>query len=183
MALFGKTEINPKILPFIQNGSGVGVVKVGGVGNYSMRIESDKILLDPYDNAHPPIAVAIASIKRISYDKGNFIMEPKLYVDTDRDALVFAGVDNNDAELERFYNTLLSIKTNEEMANNNTQQNLNNNMMTNRNNNTVNPASSVSPADESADAVDEIRRYYQLKEDGIITEEEFEEKKKQLLGI
>jgi len=92
-------------------------------------------------------------------------------------------VDNNDAELERFYNTLLGIKTNEEMANNNTQQNLNNNMMTNMDNNTVNPASSVSPADESADAVDEIRRYYQLKEDGIITEEEFEEKKKQLLGI
>ncbi|MDD6286654.1 MAG: SHOCT domain-containing protein [Methanobacteriaceae archaeon] len=28
-----------------------------------------------------------------------------------------------------------------------------------------------------------MRRYYELKEDGIITEEEFDKKKKQLLGI
>ncbi|MBO7719798.1 MAG: SHOCT domain-containing protein [Methanosphaera sp.] len=33
------------------------------------------------------------------------------------------------------------------------------------------------------DPVDEIRRYYELKEDGIITEEEFEQKKKQLLDL
>jgi hypothetical protein len=33
------------------------------------------------------------------------------------------------------------------------------------------------------DPVDQIRRYYELKEDGIITEEEFELKKKQLLNL
>ena len=33
------------------------------------------------------------------------------------------------------------------------------------------------------DPVDQIRRYYELKEDGIITEEEFELKKKQLLDL
>lgn len=33
------------------------------------------------------------------------------------------------------------------------------------------------------DPVAEIRRYFELKEDGIITEEEFTKKKKQLLGL
>lgn len=36
---------------------------------------------------------------------------------------------------------------------------------------------------QKIDPVEEIRRYYELKEDGIITEEEFDKKKKQLLGI
>ena len=39
------------------------------------------------------------------------------------------------------------------------------------------------PTIRQVDPVDQIRRYYELKEDGIITEEEFELKKKQLLDI
>ena len=39
------------------------------------------------------------------------------------------------------------------------------------------------PTTMQVDPVDQIRRYYELKEDGIITEEEFEQKKKQLLNL
>ena len=39
------------------------------------------------------------------------------------------------------------------------------------------------PQQQELDAVDEIRRYYELKEDGIISEEEFNQKKKQLLNL
>lgn len=39
------------------------------------------------------------------------------------------------------------------------------------------------PTAQQVDPVDQIRRYHELKEDGIITEEEFEQKKKQLLNL
>lgn len=39
------------------------------------------------------------------------------------------------------------------------------------------------PTYVQADPIDQIRRYHELKEDGIITEEEFELKKKQLLDL
>jgi hypothetical protein len=39
------------------------------------------------------------------------------------------------------------------------------------------------PEHNDFDPVSEIRRYYELKEDGIISEEEFNQKKKQLLDL
>nr|WP_212116877.1 SHOCT domain-containing protein [Niallia circulans] len=36
---------------------------------------------------------------------------------------------------------------------------------------------------ENFDAVNEIRKFKELLDDGIITEDEFEDKKKQLLGL
>ena len=39
------------------------------------------------------------------------------------------------------------------------------------------------PTTKHFDPVEQIRRYHELKEDGIITEEEFERKKKQLLEL
>jgi len=40
-----------------------------------------------------------------------------------------------------------------------------------------------SDTDTTSSAADEIRKYKQLADEGIITQEEFEEKKKQLLGL
>jgi len=45
------------------------------------------------------------------------------------------------------------------------------------------PAVSPSPADTQADYIDELKRLAELKEAGIISNEEFEAKKKQLLGL
>ena len=45
------------------------------------------------------------------------------------------------------------------------------------------PAASPPPADAQADYIDELKRLAELKEAGIISNEEFEAKKKQLLGL
>ena len=47
----------------------------------------------------------------------------------------------------------------------------------------VAPAAPAAPAAETGDVVSEIQRYKKLMDDGILTEEEFTAKKRQLLGI
>ena len=46
-----------------------------------------------------------------------------------------------------------------------------------------NPPASSNSSDETVDPYDEIRKLKALLDDGIITEEDFNAKKKQLLGI
>ncbi|MBQ6220273.1 MAG: SHOCT domain-containing protein [Methanosphaera sp.] len=211
MSLFNKIEIDGKLIPFIQKGEGVGVVKIKGFGKASARIESNNIIFDSYESSNT-IKESIPSITLLSYNQGNFINEPKLIIGISNMQYVLAGVDDNDEELERFYHTLLNIKNNEKINNNKLSsgmpkpnQNITNpnkmpqQLNQNNNQNMVNNAPKnsyvINKANENPndvehtqkpvlkDPVDEIRRYYQLKEDGIITEEEFNKKKKQLLGI
>ena len=239
MSLFSKIQIDPKLIPFIEKGQGVGVVKINEYGKASARLEESKLILESYEGKKPVIE-SIPAITFLSYDAGNFIVEPKFVIGVSSQQFVLAGVDNNDQELERFYNTLLNIKNNEKMNRSNSkrgmphpnqqitnphkapQRNSYNaqafsdrfkekisnsspaeNESTNQANNKNIPESQIeepiaSPQDDiieqpqdfnspivnnPIDPADEIRKYFQLKEDGIITEEEFNKKKKQLLGI
>ena len=194
MSLFSKTQINPKIIPFIQKAEAVGVVKISGYGKASVRIEANK-LMESYEHNNN-IVEPISAITLLSYYPGNFINEPKLTIGVNSKQYILAGVDDNDTELEQFYNTLLGIKNREKHGP------LNKNGMPKPNQQITNPKKAPqsnnftqqtpigenniqTPEEETnqADPVDEIRRYYQLKEDGIITEEEFEKKKKQLLEL
>ena len=112
MSLFGKTEVNPNMIPFIQKGEGVGIVKVDGYGKSSARMESYKLILESYSDKHP-IIESISAITYLSYDKGNFFSEPKLEIGIAHKKYILAGVENNDEELEAFYETLLDIKNTE----------------------------------------------------------------------
>lgn len=114
MSLFGKNEINQNILPFIEKGEGVGIVKVDGYGKASARMESYKLIFDSYDKKNP-IIESISAISYLSYDKGNFFKEPKLEIGISHKKYILSGVDNNDEELETFYNNLLEIKNNEKI--------------------------------------------------------------------
>lgn len=109
MSLFSKTEISEEILPFIENGEGVGVVKVNGYGKASARMESYKIIFDSYEGKSP-IIESVSAITYLSYKKGNFLNEPKLEIGISHKKYILGGVDNNDAELETFYKTILDIK-------------------------------------------------------------------------
>ena len=201
MSFFNSIEVSPDVLPFIQQAKGVGVVKVNNIGKCSSIIDQNKLILNPYDSNNI-IAIPIAEINLIQYDKGNFINEPKLTVGAGGSQFVLAGVDNNDDELNAFYETLLDMRQNQEklLKNNNQSKNpgmpIPNKNITNPNKllNTENnfqqikqPKNNFVPEEsepqQEIDAVDEIRRYYELKEDGIISEEEFNQKKKQLLNI
>ncbi|MBE6486297.1 MAG: SHOCT domain-containing protein [Methanosphaera stadtmanae] len=109
MSLFSKTEVNQKMLPFIENGEGVGVVKVNGYGKASARMESYKIIFDSYEGKNS-IIESVSAITYLSYKKGNFISEPKLEIGISHKKYILAGVDNNDDELETFYRTILDVK-------------------------------------------------------------------------
>lgn len=109
MSLFSKTEVNKSMLPFIENGEGVGVVKVNGYGKASARMESYKIIFDSYEGKNP-IIESVSAITYLSYKKGNFISEPKLEIGISHKKYILSGVDNNDDELETFYRTILDVK-------------------------------------------------------------------------
>lgn len=231
MALFNNIEIDKKIIPFIQKGEGVGIVKIDGMGKCSVRLESNQIIIEQYESSQRSTAIPLPDINLLSYDQGNFINEPKMHVGVSGRHFVFAGVDNNDDELQRFYNTILNLKEREQQRNQPNQKPHHSGMprpnpnVTNPNKNpNINrpPVNNLEPNNQpprapqqntpelnmpvnenpdfpvdqpeteyieepvqtqKIDPVEEIRRYYELKEDGIITEEEFDKKKKQLLGI
>lgn len=239
MSLFNSIQVSPEIIPFIQKGEGVGIVKVDGVGKCSCIIRQNQVVLDSYESNNNSIVLPIPQIVFLDYKEGNFINEPKMYIGMPDAQFELAGVDNNDDELKRFFNTLLNIKNNEQRINRQNQPNnqqIPQNQPTNQSNNqklqtpidkkmqktpknrsgmpqpnpnitnpnklppqqqpmenipnqnyeTPNQQNTIENQEniqEEADPVDEIRRYYQLKEDGIITEDEFNQKKKQLLGL
>ena len=247
MGFFSKDEINPKLIPFIQKHEAVGIVKVNDIGKYSVRLESDRIILESYEPNQQLKPIALRDISYLEYYKGNFINEPKLTLEANRRTYVFAGVDDNDDELNAFYHTILQIKQNEQ----NERQKISSRGMPHPNLNVTNPnkqvpkkefsqnkdlndeyiennkvnvsgdvKSSDVPKSEGVsknvdfedeyvdnppvnnsqdmsnqvqsmennpeiilDPADQIRKFYELKEDGIITQEEFDKKKKQLLNL
>ena len=205
MSFFKGTQIEPEMIPYIKNAHGVGIVKVNNIGKCSAKIDSNKLILKPYEG-NSEVVIPISEINLIQYDKGNFINEPKLSVGAIGSQFVLAGVDNNDDELNAFYQTLLDLRQKQEKLLTNQKRNEG---MPHPNKNVTNPNKLMNTEnnfpktdnqkpvtdgtnqinDELAaqqvefDPVDEIRRYYELKEDGIITEEEFEQKKKQLLDL
>ncbi len=206
MSFFSSTQIKPEVIPYIQKAHGVGIVKVNNMGKCSAIIDNNKLVLTPYEGTSK-VVIPLSEINLIQYDKGNFINEPKLSVGAIGSQFVLAGVDNNDDELNAFYQTLLDLRQKQEKLLTNQKRNDGmphpnknvtnpNKLMNTENNfrevtNTNNPVpGGINQTDEDImtqqaefDPVDEIRRYYELKEDGIITEEEFEQKKKQLLDL
>lgn len=114
MSLFNKIEVDPKMVPFIRRAEGVGIVKVKDYGKASARMESYKLILNSY-NDKPPVIEAVSAINYLGYNKGNFINEPKLEIGIGEKRYVLAGVDNNDEELESFYETLLNVKNTEKL--------------------------------------------------------------------
>lgn len=196
MALFGKTQINPKIIPFIHKGEAVGVVKLEGFGKTSAVLQGDKIIFESYEGRQIPM-LKLADIQRLEFQPGNFINEPKMIIGIPNQQLQLKGLDDNDQEFERFYNTLLKLKQQEQKQMQPSVADTPNRMDMSQQIPTSNqpPMMDKTPvqpnnirsntpiSDEEVDPVDEIRKYFKLKEDGIITDEEFQKKKEQLLGL
>jgi len=244
MSLFNNIQVNPNVIPFIQKGEGVGIVKVNGVGKCSAIIRQNQVVMDSYESNNNSIVLPIQQIVFLDYKEGNFINEPKMTIGMPDAQFELAGVDNNDDEFKRFFDTLLNIKNNEPRINqsrqtNNQQTKSSSNKSNDKNSKLQTPIdkklNSQTPKDKGPmpqpyphitnpnklppqpknyettsspefnqtnplndyenseiteetqtiqiDPADEIRKYYQLKEDGIITEEEFNQKKKQLLEL
>jgi hypothetical protein len=200
MSLFSSIQVSPKVIPYIEKAQGVGIVKVNNIGKCSAIIDNNKLVLTPYEG-NSNVVIPINEINLIQYEKGNFINEPKLSVGAVGSQFVLAGVDNNDDELNAFYQTLLDLRQKQDKLLTKSKRN---DMMPHPNKNVTNPNKLINtekkfqqvpemdnqesdegpiPEHNDFDPVSEIRRYYELKEDGIISEEEFNQKKKQLLDL
>jgi len=107
MSLFNKKlVVSPYMIPFINKGKGIGIVGVRGYGKASVRIENNSLILDSYERKDS-IQVFLKDIHYLKYHQGNIIFEPKIIIRTDKNEFILSGYDNNDMELEIFYNTLL----------------------------------------------------------------------------
>lgn len=167
MSLFSKTEISKEILPFIENGEGVGIVKVNGYGKASARMESYKIIFDSYEGKSP-IIESVSAINYLSYKKGNFFNEPKLEIGISHKKYILSGVENNDSELETFYKTILDIKNLEKEQKRSSYMGINKSMIEDENDN-VEPAATELIEDEDVDLEQEILDE-DIKEDVVETE-------------
>ncbi|MCI5867732.1 MAG: SHOCT domain-containing protein [Methanosphaera sp.] len=230
MSFFSKEEIDPELIPYINKGEAVGRIKLDGYGKCSVVLKGRDIIFTSYENKTIP-RLNLSQILSLKLDEGNFLNEPKIYIGIGNQTLVLKGLDDNDPEFKRFYETILQMKQKEapkQQPKNNSQMPKPKQGMPQPNhplqqqtmaqqaptqqapmdaapsmdahpqqnmpfndvkvdempvNNTPVVDENIDVVDEKKDPVDEIRRYYELKEDGIITQEEFEAKKKQLLDL
>ncbi len=217
MGLFDSIEIDKDVIPFIRNGEGIGIVKIDEYGKCSVKLEAGVIIIKSYDTNKVVLQLPLAELRMLQFDKGNFIQEPKIYLGMQNGDYTLKGVDDNDTEVEHFYNTVLSIKEGQQPqpqpqpnvppTNGMPQPNAN---ITNPNKmpqgnippvppnapqtppqtppqqqpqqaNTI-PQNNVQQQNMAFDPVEEIKRYHELYEDGIITEDEFNKKKEDLLN-
>lgn len=205
MAIFDKENIDPSLVPLINNGEAVGVVKLEGYGKTSVALKNDELVFKSYEGKNIP-KLKLLQITSLAFHPGNFINEPKLLIGINNQTLEIKGVDDNDTEFERFYNTILKAKKEEpepvkyetpDPAHPQMQppydtapeglrptgrlpenEELRRSPM--RRLHPMNMDTPVLPAEDTADA---IRRFHELYKDGIITKEEFEAKKQRLLNL
>lgn len=200
MAIFDKENIDPSLVPLINNGEAVGVVKLEGYGKTSVALKNDELVFKSYEGKNIP-KLKLLQITSLAFHPGNFINEPKLLIGINNQTLEIKGVDDNDTEFERFYNTILKAKKDEpepvkyetpDPAHPQMQppydtvpewkkpvnEELRRSPM--RSLHPMNMDTPVLPAEDTADA---IRRFHELYKDGIITKEEFEAKKQRLLNL
>ena len=200
MAIFDKENIDPSLVPLINEGKEVGVVKLEGYGKTSVALKDDELVFKSYEGKNIP-KLKLLQITSLTFHPGNFINEPKLLIGINNQTLEIKGVDDNDTEFERFYNTILKAKKDEpepvkyetpDPAHPQMQppydtvpewkkpvnEELRRSPM--RRLYPMNMDTPLLPVEDTADA---IRRFHELYKDGIITKEEFEAKKQRLLNL
>lgn len=194
MAIFDKENIEPSLIPLINNGEAVGVVKLEGYGKTSVALKDDELVFKSYEGKNIP-KLKLQQITSLAFHPGNFINEPKLIIGINNQTLVIKGVDDNDTEFERFYNTILKSKKDEvppvqyetpDPAHPQMQppydtvpewkKPVNEELRRS-------PRPLATPYLPPEDTADAIRRFHELYKDGIITKEEFEAKKQRLLNL
>ncbi|MDO5851070.1 MAG: hypothetical protein Q4Q23_01125 [Methanobacteriaceae archaeon] len=182
----------------------IKAVKISGVGKCSVKVEDDNLIMKPLEIDYDSEIVPFSKIVNLSYDAGNFIIEPKIKVTTNQITYNLKGVNDNDSEMMSFYTKLKSIKREsyskrlnlnddieydieEDIYDHKQEETSKKSLPTiNKNYNNQlakNFSKNTSQDTNKEDPTEEIRKYHKLKEDKIITEEEFNKKKKELLKL
>ncbi|RAP50609.1 MAG: hypothetical protein BZ136_01025 [Methanosphaera sp. rholeuAM74] len=165
MSLFNSICVDNQLIPYIERHLAVGIIKYDGFGKCSVVANTDKILVKSYDNPHQQVHISMDKIEYIRYEGGDFLFEPRITIVAKSLTYTIKGYDNNDVELRAFYDTILEIKR------------------TGRVPEQVTTKENTHKSYREIDPAVEIRKFYQLYVDGIISKQEFDRKKEELLNI
>lgn len=199
MDFFNKIDIDDKLRKAIDDGLAVGIAKVDKTGKSSVEILHKDLMIKSYKTGNT-FKIPVDDIDFVSYSKGNFLEGDKIHIGVSGNQITISSIGDNETELKNFYNNLIKVRNNEKMGVNyfDDNENLNNNGEFSKNissilekhinsqNSNVSKQkkyteSPIRKKNDDFDPTEEIRKYYSLMEDGIISKEEFEEKKNELL--
>ena len=198
MEFFNKIEIDTRLRKAIDDGLAIGIANVTKTGKSSVEILHKDLMIKSYKNGNT-LKISIDDIDFVSYSRGNIIEGDKIHIGISGNQLTITST-NNETELKNFYNNLIKVRNNEKMGVNYLEYNHNgsstefskniSSILDKRINKQIPVQSTENKAKKTSnkkvigkiDPTEEIRKYYNLLEDGIISEEEFEKKKKELLN-
>lgn len=200
MEFFNKIEIDAKLRKAIDEGLAIGIAKVDKTGKSSLQILHDDLMIKSYKTGHT-LKISVKDIDFVTYSRGNIVEGDKIHIGVSGNQLTITGVGGNNYELKNFYNNLIKVRNNEKMGVNFLEDNQNTKSSAESSKNIssiiekrVNTRISQQPTQNKTkkrsnkkiikdiDPTEEIRKYHSLMKDGIITEEEFEKKKNELLS-
>ena len=199
MGFFNKIEIDAKLRKAIDEGLAIGVAKVDKTGKSSIELLHKDMLIKSYKTGNT-LKISVDDIDFVSYSKGNFLEGDKIHIGISGNQLTITGNTDNEIELRNFYNNLIKVRNDEKMGFNyiddnenaitNTESSKNissilEKRISSQNSNELKhndiKKTENKQINNKFDPTEEIRKYYELMKDGIISEEEFEEKKNELL--
>ncbi|HII08245.1 MAG TPA: hypothetical protein HA355_01490 [Methanosphaera sp.] len=198
MEFFNKIEIDTRLRKAIDDGLAIGIANVNKTGKSSVEILHKDLMIKSYKNGNT-LKISIDDIDFVSYSRGNIIEGDKIHIGISGNQLTITST-NNETELKNFYNNLIKVRNNEKMGVNYLEYNHNgsstefskniSSILDKRINKQIPVQSTENKAKKTSnkkvigkiDPTEEIRKYYNLLEDGIISKEEFEKKKKELLN-
>lgn len=198
MEFFNKIEIDARLRKAIDDGLAIGIANVNKTGKSSVEILHKDLMIKSYKNGNT-LKISIDDIDFVSYSRGNIIEGDKIHIGISGNQLTITST-NNETELKNFYNNLIKVRNNEKMGVNYLEYNHNgsstefskniSSILDKRINKQISVQSTGNKAKKTSnkkvigkiDPTEEIRKYYNLLEDGIISKEEFEKKKKELLN-
>ncbi len=200
MDFFNNIEIDAKLKKAINQGLAIGIAEVNKTGKSSVELLHKDMMIKSYKNGNT-FKIPIDDIDFVTYSKGNFLEDDIIIIGVSGNQLTIESSGNNEKELRNFYNNLIKIRNNEKMGFNyiddnnkiksshQSSENISsilekriNTKNSNENRIIKSEKSHKIVTTDDFDPAKEIRKYYELMKDGIISEEEFEEKKSELLN-
>jgi hypothetical protein len=166
-------------------------VKIKGIGKSSIESSGNNLIINSYDSNFNFIN-SMDNIDFLIFSKGNFFNDDKVFIGIDGKQFELT-CKNNENALHNFYDNLVKIKgfgirskeyVGLDTFNSNYNRKLSDNKVSKYISDNVDSDKQLDSDDSQKQLASvEIRNFYNLMKEGIITEEEFEEKKKELLKL
>lgn len=171
------------------NGLSLSNAKVNDMGKSSLELSDNKLIIKSIES-NSVIDKSLDGLDYLIYSKGNFIANDKIFMGISNEQFEISCTDD-ELEFKNFYDNIKQIKENGQFTDNSKLQTDTSNKSLSDNYVSKFISKKEKKTDETETNVEEsninvseeIRNFYNLMKEGIITEEEFEEKKKELLKL